>query len=76
MILQTMTDGEEFFSLEDFASEENLTLDPSACGNITAEYMQVGQTKLSYKYTLDFILLVVILLATIIKQKQIEIKYK
>ena len=48
MILQTMTDGGvgEYFSLEDLAAEENLTLDPSACGNITAEYMLVGQTKL------------------------------
>ena len=36
-----MTDGGEYFSLEELAAEENLTLDPSACGNITEEYMQV-----------------------------------
>ena len=40
--LQTMTDDGEFFSLEELAAEENLTLDPSACVNITAEYMLVG----------------------------------
>ena len=36
-----MTDGGEYFSLEELAAEENLTLDPSACGNITEEYMLV-----------------------------------
>ena len=40
--LQTMADEGEYFSLEELAAEENLTLDPSACGNITAEYMLVG----------------------------------
>ena len=40
--LQTMAEEGEYFSLEELAAEENLTLDPSACGNITAEYMLVG----------------------------------
>ena len=36
-----MTDEGEYFSLEELAAEENLTLDPSSCGNITEEYMLV-----------------------------------
>ena len=37
-----MSGGAEYFSLEELAAEENLTLDPAACGNMTDEYILVG----------------------------------
>ena len=38
---QKMSETGDYYSLEELARDENLTLDPAVCGNITDEYMLV-----------------------------------
>ena len=36
-----MSETGDYYSLEELARDDNMTLDPAVCGNITDEYMLV-----------------------------------
>ena len=50
-----MSETGDYYSLEELARDDNLTLDPAVCGNITDEYMLVICI-----YTLFFVCLLVL----------------